>query len=222
MHDIVGIVPTATDAGYFLVGSDGGVFAFGDAPFENSLPGLGVHVHDIVGIVPTADDRLLPGRLGRRGVRLRRRPLRELAPRPGRPRERHRGDRADRRRLGLLVGQPTGAVYALGAAPYVGGLGGKSPTPIVGIAATRDSGGYWLVSQNGSVFAFGDAQSYGSLPAIGVNVSNITAVVPTPDGRGYWLIGSDGGVFAFGDASEVGSLPELGVKVNDIVGAVPT
>ena len=43
--------------GYDLVGSDGGVFVFGNAPFENSLPGLGVHVNNIVGIVPTSNDQ---------------------------------------------------------------------------------------------------------------------------------------------------------------------
>jgi hypothetical protein len=37
---IVGIVPSADDGGYFMVASDGGVFAFGDAKFEGSCPGL--------------------------------------------------------------------------------------------------------------------------------------------------------------------------------------
>ena len=54
---IVGIVPTTDYKGYFLVGADGGVFSFGDAPFENSLPGLGVHVSNIVGIVATNNDQ---------------------------------------------------------------------------------------------------------------------------------------------------------------------
>jgi hypothetical protein len=31
-----------------MVGNDGGVFAFGDAGFVGSVPGLGIHVHDIV------------------------------------------------------------------------------------------------------------------------------------------------------------------------------
>ncbi len=53
VNDIVGVVPTADGKGYFLVGADGGVFTFGDAPFYGSLPGLGVHVDDIVGVVPT-------------------------------------------------------------------------------------------------------------------------------------------------------------------------
>jgi hypothetical protein len=31
-----------------MVGSDGGVFAFGDAGFVGSVPGLGVHINNIV------------------------------------------------------------------------------------------------------------------------------------------------------------------------------
>ena len=38
---IVGMVPTRTGHGYFMVASDGGVFAFGDARFEGSCPGIG-------------------------------------------------------------------------------------------------------------------------------------------------------------------------------------
>ena len=38
---IAGIVPADTDGGYFLVGKDGGVFAFGNCPFLGSLPGSG-------------------------------------------------------------------------------------------------------------------------------------------------------------------------------------
>lgn len=57
INNIVGMVPTHTYNGYFVVGSDGGVFAF-NAPFANSLPGrLGVRLNDIVGIVATANDQ---------------------------------------------------------------------------------------------------------------------------------------------------------------------
>jgi hypothetical protein len=50
---VIGLVPTADDSGYWLVGSDGGIFAFGDAPFVGSLPGLGIQVTNVVGAVPT-------------------------------------------------------------------------------------------------------------------------------------------------------------------------
>jgi hypothetical protein len=50
---IIGLVTTSDDQGYWLIGGDGGIFAFGDAPFVGSLPGLGIHITDIVGAVPT-------------------------------------------------------------------------------------------------------------------------------------------------------------------------
>ena len=53
VSNIVSIVPTATGGGYWLIGRDGGVFAFGDAGFIGSLPGLNVSVSNIVGAVPT-------------------------------------------------------------------------------------------------------------------------------------------------------------------------
>ena len=38
--------------------------------------------------------------------------------------------------------------------------------PIVGIAATPDGHGYWLVASDGGIFAFGDARFYGSAGTI--------------------------------------------------------
>ena len=45
--------PTATTdgGGYWLVGTDGGVFALGDAGFFGSLPGLRVGVRNVVGLI---------------------------------------------------------------------------------------------------------------------------------------------------------------------------
>jgi hypothetical protein len=43
-------------------------------------------------------------------------------------------------------------------------MGGKHLNkPIVGIAATPDGGGYWLVASDGGVFTFGDAGYFGSM-----------------------------------------------------------
>jgi hypothetical protein len=91
------------------------------------------------------------------------------------------------------------------------------------IESTPDGLGYWVVTQTGSVYCFGDAGNFSSLPGIGVSpASPIIGLVPTSDHGGYWLIGSDGGIFAFGDAPFVGSLPQIGVRVGDIAGSVPT
>jgi len=34
--------------------------------------------------------------------------------------------------------------------------------PVVGMAATPDGGGYWLVATDGGIFAYGDAGFHGS------------------------------------------------------------
>ena len=77
--------------------------------------------------------------------------------------------------------------------------------PVVGIAGTPDGHGYWEVAADGGVFAFGDAQFYGSMGSQHLNAP-VVGLAATPDGRGYWLVASDGGVFAFGDAQFYGSM----------------
>jgi hypothetical protein len=52
VQDVVGITSTATNAGYWLAGADGGVFALGDAPFEGSSGGMPIGAL-VVGIAPT-------------------------------------------------------------------------------------------------------------------------------------------------------------------------
>ena len=49
--------------------------------------------------------------------------------------------------------------------------------PIVGMAATPDGGGYWLVASDGGEFAFGGASSDGSVPGLGIDVRNIVGMV---------------------------------------------
>jgi hypothetical protein len=83
--------------------------------------------------------------------------------------------------------------------------------------------GYWVVTQKGRVYAYGDASYFGSLPQSGVTPARpVIGLVPTSDDKGYWLIGADGGIFAYGDASFEGSLPQVGADVTAVVGAVPT
>ncbi len=80
-----------------------------------------------------------------------------------------------------------------------------APLVTVGMAATPDGSGYWLVRSNGAVSAFGSAQFYGSTVRLVLN-SPIAHIVSTPDGRGYWLVAADGGIFTFGDAGFFGSM----------------
>jgi hypothetical protein len=89
--------------------------------------------------------------------------------------------------------------------PTVPGEPGNGLAPVVGIASTPDSGGYWLARSNGSISAHGDAVSYGSMAGTTL-VAPISHLVSTPDGKGYWLVAGDGGIFSFGDAGFYGSM----------------
>jgi hypothetical protein len=213
--------PAGTAGNYDLVGSDGGVFVFGqpDTGFYGSLPGIGVHVNDIVGMVSTSDDKgyYLVGSDG--GVFA----FGDAAFEGSLPGiEVHVNDI-----VGIvptidnggyfLVGKD-GGVFAFGDAPFEGSLPGLGThvSNIVGLAATNGDGGYWIVGSGGRVYAFGDAFNFGSAPGA------VTSITATPKGGGYWLTGADGGVFAFGDAPFEGSLPGMRVKVNNIISMVPT
>ena len=99
-------------------------------------------------------------------------------------------------------------------------LGVPLNQPIVGIAATPDQGGYWLVASDGGLFSFGDAKFYGSTGNLVLN-KPIAGMAATPDGQGYWLVASDGGIFSYGDAQFYGSTGNL-VLNQPVVGMAAT
>ncbi|MFV1989209.1 MAG: S8 family serine peptidase [Acidimicrobiales bacterium] len=68
--------------------------------------------------------------------------------------------------------------------------------------------GYWVVGQDGSVAAFGDAASFGAASSN----SDIVGIAGVGDGSGYWLVAADGGVFAFGSAEFYGSAGALALQ----------
>jgi hypothetical protein len=118
-----------------------------------------------------------------------------------------------------------GAVTAHGGAtsfgsPVISGL--RLVQPVVGMAATPDGKGYWLVASDGGIFSYGDAKFYGSAGAIPLK-QPVVGMAATPDGTGYWLVASDGGVFTYGDAPYDGSLVGSGdVVVGVLVNATAT
>ena len=59
--------------------------------------------------------------------------------------------------------------------------------------------GYWLVTKQGAVYAFGGAVYYGGADRLDL-AAPIVGIVATPDGEGYWLIGRGWGLFNYGDA----------------------
>jgi hypothetical protein len=101
-----------------------------------------------------------------------------------------------------------------------GAAGPVSSSPVVGIAATPDKNGYWLVTSTGQVLCYGDARSYGSIGDIHLN-QPVVGMAATSDGRGYWLVASDGGIFSFGDATFRGSTGDIHLN-QPVVGMAAT
>ena len=92
--------------------------------------------------------------------------------------------------------------------------------PVIGMASTPDGGGYWLVASDGGVFAFGDAQYYGSTGGIAPGQARGGHGGHAPGGRLHWLVASDGGVFTFGNAQFFGSTGSVRLT-KPIVAIVP-
>ena len=204
---IVSLAATPAGRGYWMVGADGGVFAFGDAPFL----GRAGRAAPLAGHPPRADaerEGVLGALRRRRGLRLRRRRL----PGPAVPRagERRRpGGNPERpglldrhrRRPGLRLRRRRPPDRHRRVAPGRRRRRARRrnrPAPTVAIAASPDGKGYWLLGRDGGVFSFGvpfhgsvgDRQPYGQ--AVDLR--------PTDSGAGYYVAGADGAVFAFGDA----------------------
>ena len=110
-----------------------------------------------------------------------------------------RGGRGGRASGGEWETTGTGTVTPLDGATSYGSVSQPLAKPIVGMAATPDGGGYWLVGADGGIFSFGDAVFHGGTGGTHLNAP-IVGMAATPDGGGYWLVGSDGGIFSFGDA----------------------
>ena len=91
--------------------------------------------------------------------------------------------------------------------------------PVVGGAAGRVRGGYWVVGADGGVFSF-NTPFYGSMGGQHLN-QPVSAIAATKARRGYWLVARDGGVFTFGDASFYGSAAAIRLR-QPIVGVQRT
>ena len=63
-----------------------------------------------------------------------------------------------------------GGIFSYGDAVFQGSTGGITLNqPIVGMAGTRDGGGYWLFASDGGVFNYGDALFSGSAASLASN-----------------------------------------------------
>ena len=110
------------------------------------------------------------------------------------------------------IAQLTGTVFGVAVGGGTSGGGGSTPPPtsVPPPTLTTNPTGYFIAGSDGSIQAFGSAQSEGSVGEGGIHLNKpIVAMATTPDGQGYWLVASDGGVFTFGDAQYFGSTGNL-------------
>jgi hypothetical protein len=114
-----------------------------------------------------------------------------------------------------------GGVFSFGDAHFYGSAApARLGSPVVGFAAVAGGTGYWLVTATGAVLPYGSARSYGHVTNTKL-VGPVVGIAATPNGEGYWLVAKDGGVFAFGSAKFHGSLGRHG-SVHPIYGMVAT
>jgi hypothetical protein len=176
-----------TSHGYWLVGSDGGIFTFGSSQFYGSTGSLALQ-RPVVGMTLTSDLRgywLVASDGGVFAF----------------------GDAG-------FFGSIPGMGFSPAGSP---GAGKKLNAPIVGMVPSRDGGGYFMVASDGGVFAFGDARFEGSCPGIGGCSGSAVTVMPDASGNGYWLVTATGHVYNFGDAAALGAPGSQGIPVTSAV-----
>jgi hypothetical protein len=200
--------PPFSSHGYWLVGSDGGIFSFGSSLFYGSTGNLHL-VRPVVGIAPTADDSgywlvasdggtfaygdagfygSIPA-IGLHAVGS------GLAPSLSAPIV---GIVPSTDGGGYFMVGADGGVFAFGNARFEGScpaIGGCMGTAVA-VMPDATGNGYWIVTSIGAVYSFGDARYYGAPGNLGVPVTSAAA---TPDGKGYRILFGNGEVFGYGD-----------------------
>jgi uncharacterized protein (TIGR03118 family) len=200
-----GLFGSLTPGGYWLVGRDGGVFAYGAATFFGSMGGQALN-SPVVAISSTVDglgywltaadggifaygDARFFGGMGGKQLTA---PITAMTPTP------------DGKGYWLLGAD--GGVFAFGTAPFLGGMAGvPNLGRFVGIAATPDGKGYWLATADGGIFPFGSATPVNGVGRT-LGGTSVVGIAAAPSGLGLWAATADGGVAALGTAGTFGDV----------------
>ena len=183
---VVGIAASPDGGGYWEVGRDGGIFAFGDAAYFGSMGGRILN-RPIVGIAATPDGHgywLVASDggvfgfgdaafLGSMGGRFLNRPVVGMAAGPN-------GN-------AYWLVASDGGVFRFGDVPFYGSMGGQPLNrPVIGMATSTHANGYWLMASDGGIFAFGGTTFFGS--SGGQFGSPAVGIAARPEGDGYWVV----------------------------------
>ncbi|MDB6027569.1 MAG: Esterase [Verrucomicrobiales bacterium] len=201
----VGIARTPSGQGYWIVGSDGGVFSFGDAGFYGSMGGQALN-SPVVAICarPQGDGYWLVAADG------------GIFTFGGAPFQGSMGGQPLNQPIVGMACTANGTGYWLVAkdggifsfnAPFNGSAGGGGLTDFVGMTATP-ANGYWLVRGTGSIYSYGPGY-YGG----GEAGSGVKAVCSTSDGGGYWQVRDNGSIYTYGNGTYQGGANEPGLFV---------
>ena len=189
------IQPPPHRQGYWMLGDDGSLWAFGNAPLKG-LPGPGYHWVDVEPTPTGAGYWSLAsnGTVFSFGNATK---LTGVWP-PLDGEEKAASLSATPSGKGYWVFTTKGRVFPFGDAGPFGDMAKvKLNGPVLDSVATPTGRGYFMVASDGGIFAFGDAVFTGSMGGKRLNAP-VQSLVPDGDGAGYWLVASDGGVFAFG------------------------
>ena len=173
ISNIVAMAATSDGKGYYLVGSDGGIFTFGDARFHGSVPGINKHVHNIVGMVVNGSaGYMLVGSDG--GVfNFGQSHFYGSLPGQGIHVDNIRGILPSSEDTGYVLVGSDGGVFNFGTGvKFYGSLPGigVKVNNIVGIALTPDDGGYFMAGADGHVYGFGNAHPYAPPAQLNANL----------------------------------------------------
>jgi 3-phytase len=186
-------------SGYWMVGSDGKVYPFGEAKSFGDVAGRLPATAEAVDLEPTpsfggywiVNDKGTVYSFGD---------------------AKHLGN-ADRSKMASdewvtsLSATPTGLGYwiftsrgrtlAFGDAKHLGDMSAtRLNGPVLDSIPTPTGNGYYMVASDGGIFTFGDAKFWGSMGDKKLNAP-VQSLVPDGDRVGYWLVASDGGIFSF-------------------------
>lgn len=209
---VVDVLYTPTEAGYWIVISDGTVIAI-DAPFHGHQPTLAANEHvAAMACTPTGDGYWLFTSLGfvhAYGAAVHMGDLRDLV---------LAGQIVDAVALpdgsGYYLLGSDGGIFSFGSAVFHGSVPQVLPgvllaSPVNGLVP-HGTTGYWLIAGDGGLFSFGSAPFSGSVPQVLPGVPLAAPVVGAlASGTAYLMVAGDGGIFNFGNSVYLGARPAI-------------